>query len=213
MEEFSKEIAAIRQDYCLSSLEEGEVGGNPVLFFEKWFKQAEDAHCTEVNAMTLATVDEEGKPHARMVLLKGIEQETFIFYTNYHSKKGEQLKENPHAALVFFWPELQRQVRVEGTVEKVSPELSDEYFYSRPIESQIGAIASEQSGVISSRKVIEDKVKIIESDKEIKRPEHWGGFALKPEKIEFWQGRSNRLHDRIVFELRTDIWKIFRLAP
>ncbi|HTO17110.1 MAG TPA: pyridoxamine 5'-phosphate oxidase [Edaphocola sp.] len=213
MEEFSKEIAAIRQDYSLSSLEKGEVGDNPVLFFEKWFKEAEDAHCIEVNAMTLATVDEEGMPHARIVLLKGIEHEEFIFFTNYHSKKGDQLKINPHASLVFFWPELQRQVRIEGFVKEVNKSLSDEYFYSRPIESQIGAIASEQSGVISSRKVIEDKVKVIKKSKTIKRPEHWGGYSVKPNKIEFWQGRQSRLHDRIVFELRNDSWKKYRLAP
>ena len=214
MDNYSKDIAAIRQDYSLSSLDEKEAGADPVLFFEKWFDEARHADCLEVNAMTLATVDELFKPHARIVLLKGLEKGHFVFYTNYNSHKGAQLALNDQASLLFFWPELQRQVRVEGQVLKVSPEQSDEYFYSRPVGSQIGAIASPQSEKIASREFLEQRVDMLERENKIVRPENWGGFGLIPTNIEFWQGRSSRLHDRIVFEKRGDeSWIKFRLAP
>jgi len=213
MDSFSKNIAAIRQDYSLSSLNEQETGNDPVLFFAKWFKEAAHADCTEVNAMTLATVDEQSRPHARIVLLKGLENGQFVFYTNYNSNKGIELAANPHAALLFFWPELQRQVRVEGIITKVSPELSDEYFYSRPLSSQIGALASAQSSKIASRTILEQKVEALSQAENISRPEHWGGYALTPASIEFWQGRSSRLHDRILFEKEDLHWQKSRLAP
>jgi pyridoxamine 5'-phosphate oxidase len=210
----SKNIAAIRQDYCLSSLDELETGDDPVLFFTRWFSEAEQSDCLEVNAMTLATVDEFGKPHARIVLLKGIEEGAFIFFSNYQSHKGMQMSANNNAALVFFWPELQRQVRIEGSVSKLSEAASDEYFYSRPISSQIGAVASPQSQKIESRKQLEDKVaKLAGSTDKVKRPVHWGGYALNPVSIEFWQGRSSRLHDRILFEKMEGEWLKCRLAP
>lgn len=213
MDSFSKNIAAIRQDYSLSSLDEKETGDDPVLFFAKWFKEAEHADCTEVNAMTLATVDEQHRPHARIVLLKGMENGQFVFYTNYKSNKGMELAANNHAALLFFWPELQRQVRVEGTITKVSPELSDEYFYSRPASSQISAMASAQSSKIASRAILEQQVDELTRKGTTSRPEHWGGYALTPLSIEFWQGRSSRLHDRILFEKDGLLWQRSRLAP
>lgn len=213
MDGFSKNIAAIRQDYSLSSLDEKDTGDNPVSFFAKWFSEAEAAACAEVNAMTLATVDAEGDPHARIVLLKGLEDGQFIFYTNYQSSKAQELEANANASLLFFWPELQRQVRVEGKVQKVTAQRSDEYFYSRPLGSRIGAVASPQSQKIASRQVLEDKVSYLEQQEHIARPDHWGGFALEPAKVEFWQGRSSRLHDRIVFQKKGDIWQKYRLAP
>ncbi len=213
MDSFSKNIAAIRQDYSLSSLNEQETGDDPVLFFAKWFKEAEHADCAEVNAMTLATVDEQSRPHARIVLLKGLENGQFVFYTNYKSNKGIELAANNNAALLFFWPELQRQVRVEGLITRVSPELSDEYFYSRPPGSQIGAAASAQSSKIASRAVLEQKVAELSRAGSISRPEHWGGYALTPMSLEFWQGRSSRLHDRILFEKDGLLWQKSRLAP
>lgn len=167
--------------------------------------------------MTLATCDTQGRPHARIVLLKGIEEGGFVFYTNYQSHKGRQLLESPHAALVFFWPELQRQVRIEGVVRKVSPEASDAYFQSRPAGSRIGAWASPQSAEIEGRSVIESREQEYSTrfaDGTIPRPEHWGGYVVVPELIEFWQGRSSRLHDRIAFELTdSGSWRKFRLAP
>lgn len=213
MDSFSKSIAAIRQDYSLSSLDEKDTGDDPVSFFSKWFAEAESAACIEVNAMTLATVDAVGRPHARIVLLKGLEDGQFIFYTNYQSQKAQELEANDDASLLFFWPELQRQVRVEGKVCRVAADRSDEYFYSRPLSSQIGAIASPQSQKIMSRQVLEDKVKEVTQLENIVRPQHWGGFALEPSMIEFWQGRSSRLHDRIVFEKMNDTWQKYRLAP
>ena len=147
--------------------------------------------CIEVNALTLATVDAEGKPHARIVLLKGLENGSFIFFTNYNSDKGHELAANPHASMVFFWPELQRQVRVEGLITKVDPAYSDEYFYSRPQGSQIGAIASLQSQRIADRSVLEQAIAAVTAQEAIKRPEHWGGYQLTPQKIEFWQGRDS----------------------
>ncbi len=224
----SNEIADIRKDYKLASLDEVDVAANPIDQFTCWWNEAVASQIDEVNAMTLATANAVGVPAARIVLLKGYNQNGFIFFTNYESDKGKNLAQNPHAALVFFWKELERQIRIEGTVEKVSAEESDRYFNSRPAASRIGAWASPQSAVIENRMVIEQNVERYSSifaNDSIERPDHWGGFIVKPVSIEFWQGRSSRLHDRIKYTLensaynavtdtRTDLnWKIERLAP
>lgn len=210
-------LAQIRTDYHLASLEKEEVGSNPIAFFEQWMLQAEHAEITEVNAMALTTVDTSGKPHARIVLLKGIEDGGFVFFTNYESHKGKEIQHNNKVALLFFWKELERQVRIEGIIEKASEAYSDQYFHSRPKGSQIGANASPQSQVIENRTILEDNVADLEKEfenKVIPRPENWGGYIVKPTLIEFWQGRRSRLHDRIVCEKKEDnTWKIYRLAP
>ncbi len=210
-------IADIRKDYSLKTLNEAEVAVNPFLQFADWWKQAIESQIDEVNAMTLATASLEGVPSARIVLLKGYDERGFVFYTNYESAKGQELAENPRASLLFFWKELERQVRITGLVEKVSATESDEYFLSRPTGSQIGAWASPQSHVIENRTWLENKVKELEakfSSEKLARPTHWGGYRVKPVIIEFWQGRSSRLHDRIQYTLQeNDSWKIERLAP
>ena len=224
----SNEIADIRKDYKLASLEEADVAANPIDQFTRWWNEAVASQIDEVNTMTLATANAAGVPAARIVLLKGYNPNGFIFFTNYESDKGKNLAQNPHAALVFFWKELERQIRIEGTVEKVSAEESDRYFNSRPASSRIGAWASPQSAVIENRMVIEQNVERYSSifaNDSIERPDHWGGYIVKPTSIEFWQGRSSRLHDRIRYvvensaynaatDTRTDLnWKIERLAP
>ena len=212
-------IADLRQNYSLEGLKETDVNSNPIQQFALWFHQAVDAELLEPNAMTLATATPDGKPTARIVLLKGFSDRGFVFYTNYDSLKGKQLIANPYAALVFLWDKLERQVRIEGTVEKLSPEESDEYFYSRPKASQLGAWASAQSETIANRKVLEQKLADLESkyadnDTKIPRPPHWGGFRVIPQQIEFWQGRPSRLHDRLVYCLQDDgSWEIERLSP
>lgn len=211
-------IENLRQDYRLASLDVTDVNENPFEQFKKWFQEALDAQLPEPNAMHLATVTLEGKPTLRVVLLKSFDYQGFVFYTNYESRKGREMKANPYAALNFLWLELERQVRIEGKVEKVSTEESTEYFQSRPKGSQIGAWASPQSSVIPDRSVLETKVLQLmtayESAEVLPRPEQWGGYVIKPTLIEFWQGRSNRLHDRIQYSLQADgTWKIERLAP
>lgn len=211
-----RDLASIRTEYTKETLEMGSTADTPLDQFSKWFEQAQDADVPEVNAMTLATADGEGQPSARIVLLKDIEKGAFVFYTNYNSQKGEDLAENPKAALVFFWPELERQVRIEGLVSKVSPDMSTSYFHSRPRGSQVGAWTSPQSKVIESREVLKNRMEEIEQKyegQEIPRPEHWGGYELRPERVEFWQGRANRLHDRILFTKMGESWKKERLAP
>jgi pyridoxamine 5'-phosphate oxidase len=224
----SNEIADIRKDYKLASLEEADVAANPIDQFTRWWNEAVASQIDEVNAMTLATVNAAGVPAARIVLLKGYNPNGFIFFTNYESDKGKNLAQNPNAAIVFFWKELERQIRIEGTVQKVSAEESDRYFNSRPASSRIGAWASPQSAVIENRLVIEQNVERYSSifaNDSIERPDHWGGYIVKPRSIEFWQGRSSRLHDRIRYTIEasaynaaTDTrfdanWKIERLAP
>jgi pyridoxamine 5'-phosphate oxidase len=224
----SNEIADIRKDYKLASLEEADVASNPIDQFTRWWNEAVASQIDEVNAMTLATANAAGIPAARIVLLKGYNPNGFIFFTNYESDKGKNLAQNPNAALVFFWKELERQIRIEGTVQKVSAEESDRYFNSRPASSRIGAWASPQSAVIENRLVIEQNVErygSIFANDSIERPDHWGGYIVKPISIEFWQGRSSRLHDRIRYTLETSAyhagadtrsdanWKIERLAP
>ena len=210
-------IADIRKDYQLQSLLESDIEKNPIDQFSTWWNQAVESQIEEVNAMTLATVDANHKPSARIVLLKEYDQNGFVFFTNYNSKKGLDMLINKNVALVFFWKELERQVRIEGTVEKVSEGVSDAYFNSRPEMSRIGAWASPQSTVIHSREILETNFQTYQTEfekKEIIRPPHWGGYIVKPELIEFWQGRSSRLHDRMVYEKDGgNEWIINRLAP
>jgi pyridoxamine 5'-phosphate oxidase len=212
-----KSIADIRNDYKLQSLLEKDVAANAIDQFTNWWNEAVASGIDEVNAMTLATSSKQAIPSARIVLLKGYDSRGFVFFTNYHSSKGKEIAENPAAALVFFWKELERQVRIEGSIEKITAAESDQYFQSRPEGSKIGAWASPQSSVIDSRELIEHNVKAYTekfASGEIKRPEHWGGYLLKPGMIEFWQGRSNRLHDRIQYHAGPNgKWLIQRLAP
>jgi pyridoxamine 5'-phosphate oxidase len=210
-------IADIRKDYRLQTLDEAGVAADPIQQFGIWWQEALQSEIVEVNAMTLATANEQGVPSARIVLLKGYDERGFVFFSNYESKKAGDLQVNPMASLVFFWKELERQVRVSGRVEKVTELESDQYFQSRPEGSRIGAWASPQSTVISSRQVIEEKVEALQvsfEGKVIPRPLHWGGYRVVPSSIEFWQGRSSRLHDRIQYTLQSDDnWVIERLAP
>lgn len=210
-------IADIRTDYRMAALDEATAGDNPISFFSKWFTEAEHAQITEVNAMTLATVDAQNKPHARIVLLKGLDERGFSFYTNYNSAKGKDMSAHPEAALVFFWKELERQVRVEGRIERVSDAESDAYFNSRPEGSRLGAWASPQSEEITDRHILDKRYTEYKNKypgNDIPRPPYWGGYRVLPTRIEFWQGRSNRMHDRIVFtENGSEGWTKSRLAP
>jgi pyridoxamine 5'-phosphate oxidase len=210
------DIAAIRRDYSLRTLGENDVAKDPFLQFSKWWDEALASEIEEVNAMTLATATKTGLPSARIVLLKSFDENGFVFFTNYTSRKGSQLESNPQAALVFFWKELERQVRIEGTVEKTEAEESDTYFLSRPAGSRLGAWASPQSKVIADRRQLEENVARYtrEFGADIPRPAFWGGYLVRPSGIEFWQGRSNRLHDRIHYRKTEDgNWVIERLAP
>lgn len=210
-------IAAIRKNYSKKKLSEKKADTNPLLQFAKWWKQAVASQIEEVNAMTLATASLDGMPSARIVLLKGVGEDGFTFFSNYNSFKGQQLAENPKACLVFFWKELERQIRITGLVERISPTASDEYFHSRPVNSQLGAIVSPQSQVVKNRKWLDEQYKELKAqlkNKTIERPGHWGGYVVKPVIIEFWQGRPGRLHDRLQYTLDDNgSWKIERLAP
>ncbi len=211
-----KRIAAIRREYCLAELTRASVADSPADQFRKWLDEALNAEAIDPTAMTLATAGLDGRPSARIVLLKDINETGLSFFTNYESKKGRQLTENPYAALVFYWPELERQVRFEGRTGKLPAGESDEYFDSRPDASKAGAWASRQSSMIGSRKVLEDKMlKVTEKYKSrpIPRPPGWGGYRLMPVLAEFWQGRHSRLHDRIQYLYREDRWEICRLSP
>ena len=213
----STSIADIRKDYSTHSLLETDVSPEPIEQFALWWQQAIDSKIEEANAMTLATASRDGLPSARIVLLKGFSDKGFMFFTNYKSYKAMQLEENPKASLVFFWKELERQVRVVGLVKKTSAQESDAYFTSRPKASKIGAITSPQSQVIKDRQWIDEKyLKLVQEykDKDPLRPEYWGGYIVQPVIIEFWQGRPSRLHDRIQYTLEENgAWKIERLAP
>lgn len=211
-------LADLRTNYSRASLDAADVNPNPFVQFDVWFKEALDAQLPEPNTMTLATVDESGRPSARIVLIKGADERGFVFFTNYESRKGRELAHNPNAALLFYWIELERQVRVEGRIEKTSEEESDRYFASRPLGSRIGAWASEQSAVIESRALLEAREKEIGArfGENPPRPPHWGGYRLVPSSIEFWQGRPSRLHDRLLYTrdaASASGWKIAHLAP
>ena len=210
-------IAEIRKEYTQQSLAEESVAADPFTQFDLWLREAIDAQILEPNAMTLATASGDGIPSARIVLLRGLDQQGFVFFTNYNSFKGQQLAENPRACLVFFWKELERQVRVTGLVQRTTETESDSYFSSRPEGSKIGAWTSPQSQVIPDRAWLEEtekKFQLAFVGKQILRPAHWGGYRVRPITIEFWQGRENRLHDRIQYGLKDDAsWEIERLAP
>jgi pyridoxamine 5'-phosphate oxidase len=209
-------LAELRKNYSLGSLDEADVDHNPIRQFKTWFAQALDAQLPEPNTMTLATVDGRGRPSARIVLIKGVDERGFTFFTNYDSRKGRELAENPHAALLFYWIELERQVRIEGVVAKTGADESDAYFASRPASSRIGAWASEQSQVIESRAVLEAREREFSErfGAEPPRPPNWGGYRLVPDAIEFWQGRPSRLHDRLRYTRTANgDWQIARLSP
>jgi pyridoxamine 5'-phosphate oxidase len=210
------DVASLRQDYTRAGLSESDADADPLRFFHRWFDEALASDVAEPNAMTLATVDGEGQPAARIVLLKGLDERGFVFYTNYESRKGEEMAAHPHAALVFWWQELERQVRIEGTVEKVTAEESDAYFASRPRGSRLGAWVSDQSRPIADRSVLEEKLDEVESryaEQAVPRPPHWGGYRVVPALLEFWQGRPSRLHDRLEYTRAPGGWTVRRLAP
>jgi pyridoxamine 5'-phosphate oxidase len=210
-------LDAIRKEYSQTSLDMGDVDKDPILQFEKWFSQAIQAKVPEPNAMTLSTISSGGRPSARIVLLKGAEAGKFLFYTNYQSQKGKEIDNEPACALTFFWPELERQVRIEGVASRVEEAISEKYFQSRPRGSQVGAWASPQSSIVENREILEARVSEIEKRYEgllqLPKPKQWGGYAVDPFEIEFWQGRPNRLHDRIVYYKVERGWQINRLAP
>ncbi|MFP3549514.1 pyridoxamine 5'-phosphate oxidase [Paraburkholderia sp. SIMBA_049] len=209
-------LADLRKNYSLGSLDIADADPNPLRQFDVWFKQAIDAQLPEPNTMTLATVDPRGRPSARIVLIKAVDERGFVFFTNYESRKGLELAQNPHASLLFYWIELERQVRVEGAVVKTSDAESDTYFASRPVGSRIGAWASEQSKVIESRAALEARERefIAQYGDNPPRPPHWGGYRLIPDAIEFWQGRPSRLHDRLLYTRSGNAdWTIARLSP
>ncbi len=210
-------VATLRKDYTQQGLREIDLNPDPVQQFKKWLEQAISAQLPEPNAMTIATATTDGKPAARMVLLKDFDDRGFVFYTNYESHKGRQLAQNPQAALVFWWAQLERQVRIEGQVTQVSSQESDEYFHSRPINSQLGAWVSNQSQEVASREVLEQSLVQLQAkyaEQTIPRPAHWGGYRVIPSEIEFWQGRPSRVHDRLLYRRQNDgSWLIKRLSP
>lgn len=212
------DLAAIRKNYSLKELTEESVQADPVSQFEIWMEEALQANVLEATAMVLSTVNAEGFPSARVVLLKGVQNGGFVFFTNYQSRKSQELAQNPRAALTFFWPELERQIRLEGSVGRVADKVSDAYFATRPFGSQIGAWASPQSHEIDSRETIEKAMRLYtekyQEEGKISRPSHWGGYALYPTQLEFWQGRPDRLHDRILYKKEEEEgWTVVRLAP
>lgn len=216
MTNLNDHISKLRHDFSKHSLDEKDADKDPFKQFEKWYKDASDAEVAQPHALTLSTVDPSGRPSSRILYLRHFSNEGFIFYTNYHSKKGKDIEQNPFAAMNFFWSELERQVRVEGELKKISEKKSDAYFSSRPRESQLGAWVSQQSTLLKSREEMEEKFKELENKyegKTVPRPPHWGGYILVPVLFEFWQGRPGRLHDRLRYCLDNNKWKIERLFP
>jgi pyridoxamine 5'-phosphate oxidase len=212
----NKQVADLRKDYRLASLDEHDVAQEPLEQFGRWWQDATSGELDEYNAMTLATSTPDGFPSARIVLLKSFDADGFVFFTNYESRKGLEMAANPNVSLLFFWRELERQVRIDGVVSKVPAVISDEYYNSRPPGSRLSAIVSPQSRVVPHRSFLEEQVKVMAEKyvlTEPVRPEYWGGYAVKPVRMEFWQGRSNRLHDRILYTQEGSGWKIDRLAP
>lgn len=217
MDKLEEHIEKLRENFTKGTLNEGDVNKNPFLQFRSWLQQAVDSKIHEVQAMNLATVSSDGKPSSRIVYLREFENDQFWFYTNYNSEKAQNLQSNPNACLTFFWPELERQIRIEGTVEKASKEQSDAYYNARPYDSKIGAWASEQSHILTSREALENKIDTLKKQftpETIVRPEFWGGYILKANYYEFWQGRKSRLHDRICYTPENNnSWTTSRLAP
>jgi pyridoxamine 5'-phosphate oxidase len=210
-------IEDLRNEYSKADLDIHQVSGNPIAQFEKWFAEARNSAVPEPNAMNLATVSKSGRPSSRIVLLKSVENDGFVFYTNYQSQKGKDLADNPACALNFFWPELERQVRIEGVTSLIPEDKSTAYFQSRPRSSQVGAWASPQSLIIANRDILEERARQIEKKYQnlnaLPKPKQWGGYKVEPYLIEFWQGRKSRLHDRIIYTKADGGWKISRLAP
>lgn len=217
MDSIREHINKLRKDFSLKSLNEQSVHKNPLIQFEQWFNEAMQAQIPEMNAFDLATVSAQGQPSLRILYMRDFSSEGFVFYTNYNSHKGKDIEENPKVCMNFFWPEMERQIRIQGRAEKQRPEDSDLYFNSRPRGSQIGAWASSQSAVVKDREVLDKLVEEITlkyEGREIPRPVHWGGYIVKPSQIEFWQGRPSRLHDRIrYFRNENNNWQIERLSP
>jgi pyridoxamine 5'-phosphate oxidase len=211
-----REVAALREEYTRTGLAEADVAPDPVVQFRAWFRDALAADLHEPNAMILATATAGGKPSARTVLLKGYDERGFVFYTNYDGRKAKEIETNPTCAILFYWGELERQVRIEGRASRLSGEESDAYFAGRPRGSRLGAWASEQSRPVQDRSILEERVRALEAvyeGREIPRPPFWGGYRVKPDTIEFWQGRESRLHDRLVYHRSGRGWKIVRLQP
>lgn len=209
-------INDLRQDYRLKSLDLSHLNPDPFLQFHLWFKEAQNAQVMEPNAFTLATASAEGRPSCRTVLLKGVDEKGFVFFTNYHSRKGKDISANPFGCMIFYWPELERQVVIDGAVEKISVDDSEAYFNTRPRGSQLSSWASHQDQVLNSRKELEKAYSRYEKEfegKPVPKPPYWGGYRLIPDRLEFWQGRQNRLHDRFRYTLDKDAWQIDRLAP
>lgn len=214
MEQGKPDLASLRKNYALASFGKKDADENPFVQFENWFSQALECGLEEPNAMSIATVGEDGMPSSRMVLLKGLDERGFVFFTNYDSRKGKEIAHNAHACLLFFWADLQRQVRIEGQIEKISALESETYYLSRPEGSRLGAWASPQSKVIPSRQWLEAEFEKLDNEKALRqKPPHWGGYRLLPSYFEFWQGRPNRLHDRICYKPQSATWSIYRLAP
>lgn len=211
------DIASLRKEYSKAVLDAKTVSQEPISQFTKWFEEAVAAKVPEPNAMNLATINENGRPASRIVLLKGVEDHKFVFYTNYQSRKGKELDGNPACSLTFFWPDLERQVRIEGVASRIDEKRSEKYFQSRPRGSQVGAWASPQSSLIADRSLLEERAKQIEAKFEgqnvLPKPNQWGGYEIEPLMIEFWQGRPSRLHDRILYTKEDGVWRINRLAP
>jgi pyridoxamine 5'-phosphate oxidase len=210
------DASSLRKEYTRAGLDKADLDPDPIVQFHEWFQKVIDADLHEPNAMILATATAEGKPSARTVLLKGYDERGFVFYTNYEGRKAKEIEANPTCALLFYWGELERQVRIEGRASRLSGEESDAYFAGRPRGSRLGAWASEQSRPVEDRSVLEERVRALEAEydgRRIPRPPFWGGYRVEPQEIEFWQGRENRLHDRLVYRREDGAWRIERLQP